>query len=63
MVENDTKLHIDYMLSKFEASDDLESLNETTEDIRATQQRLEPIILELLIFVELDEQDRMSRDY
>ena len=61
MIENDIKLHIDYMLSEIEASDDLESLNETTEDIRAMQQRLEPIILELN-FVELDEQDRMSRD-
>ena len=51
------------MLSEIEASDDLESLNETTEDTRAMQQRLEPIILELLNFVELDEQDRMFRDF
>ena len=64
MIENDIKIHIDYMLSKIEASDDLESLNETTEDIRAMQQRLEPIIiLELLNFVELDEQDQISRDF
>ena len=62
MIENDIELHIDYRLSEIEASDDLESLNERTEDIRAMQQRLEPIILELLNFVELDEQDRMSRD-
>ena len=36
------------MLSDIEASDDLESLNKTTEDIRAMQQRLETIILELV---------------
>ena len=63
MIENDIKLHIDYMLSEIEAPDDVESLKETTEDIRAMQQRLEPIILELLNFVELDEPDRMSGDY
>ena len=55
MIENDIKRHIDYLLSEIEASDDLESLNETTEDIGAMQQRLEPIVLELLSFVELDE--------
>ena len=63
MIENDIKLHIDYMLSEIEASDDLESLNEMKEDIRAMQQKLESIIFELLNFVELDEQDQMSRDF
>ena len=63
MIENDIKLHIDYMLSEIEASDDLESLNEMKEDIRAMQQKLEFIIFELLNFVELDEQDQMSRDF
>ena len=63
MIENDITLPIDYMLSEIEASDDLESLNETTEDIRAMQQRLEPIFLELLNSVELEEQNRMSRDF
>ena len=63
MIENDIKRHIDYLLSEIEASDDLENLNETTEDIGAMQQRLEPIVLELLSFVELGEQDRMSRDF
>ena len=62
MIEIDINLHIDYRLSEIEASD-LESWNETTEDIRAMQQRLESIILGLLNFVELDEQDRMSRDF
>ena len=33
MIENDIKLHIDYMFSEIEASDDLESLNEMKEDI------------------------------
>ena len=51
------------MLSEIEASDDLEKLNEMKEDIRAMQQRLDPIIFELLNFVELDEQDQMSRDF
>ena len=41
----------------------MESLNEMKEDIRAMQQKLEPIIFELLNFVELDEQDQMSRDF
>ena len=63
MIENDIMLHIDYMLSEIEASDDLESLNEMKEDIRAMQQKLETIIFELLNFVELDEQDQMSRDF
>ena len=63
MIENDIKLHIDYMLSEIEASDNLESLNEMREDIRAMQQKLQPIIFELLNFVELDEQDQMSRDF
>ena len=63
MVENNIKLHIDYLLSEIEALDDLEILNETTEDKRAIQQRVEPIILELLNVVELDEQDRMSRHF
>ena len=63
MIENDIKLYVDYMLSKIEASDNLESLNEMKEDIRAMQQRLEPKIFELLNLVELDEQDQMSRDF
>ena len=63
IIENDIKLHIDYMLSEIEASDDLEKLNELKEDIRAMQQRLEPVIFELLNFVELDEQDQMSKDF
>ena len=62
MIENDIKLRTDYMLSEIEASDDLECLNEMKEDRRVMQQRLEPIIFELLNFVELDEQDQMSRD-
>ena len=41
-IENNIKLYIDYMLSEIEASDDLESLKETTEDIRAMQQKLSP---------------------
>ena len=48
MIENDIKLQIEHkahMLSEIVASDDLETLNETTEDTRAMQQRLEPIIL------------------
>ena len=63
MIEKDIKLHIDYMLSEIEASDNLESLNEMKEDIRAMQQRLEPIIFDLLNFLELDEHDQMSRDF
>ena len=63
MIENDIALHIDYMLSEIEASDDLESLNEMKEDIRPMQQRLEPIIFELLNFVDFDEQDQMSRKF
>ena len=63
MIENDIKLHIDHKLSEIEASDGLESLNEMKKDTRAMQQKLEPIIFELLNFVELDEQDQMSRDF
>ena len=63
MIENDIKLHTDYLIAAIESSENIETLEETVIEISEMQQMLEPIVIDLISGLELDEQDIMSREY
>ena len=63
MIENDIKLLIDYFFAAIESSEDIETLEETINEIREMQQKLEPVVIDLISGLEPDEQDIMSREH
>ena len=63
VIENDIKLHTDYLIAAIESSEDIETLEETVIEIREMQQKLEPVVIDLISGLEPDEQDIMSREH
>ena len=63
MIENDIKLHSDYFIAAMESSEDIETIEETVNEIEEMQQKLEPVVLDLISGLEPDEQDIMSREH
>ena len=63
MIENDIKLHTDSLIAAIESSEDIETLEETVNEIREMQQKLEPVVIDLISGLEPDEQDIMSRKH
>ena len=63
MIENDIKLHTDYLIAAIESSEDIETLEETVNENREMQQKLEPVVIDLISGLEPDEQDIMSREH
>ena len=63
MIENDIKLHTDYLIAAIDSSEDIETLEETVNEIREMQQKLEPVVIDLISGLEPDEQDIMSREH
>ena len=57
------KLHTDYLIAAMESSEDIETLEETVNEIREMQQKLEPVVIDLISGLEPDEQDIMSREH
>ena len=62
MIENDI-IHTDYLITAIESSEDIETLEETANEIREIQQKLEPVFIDLISGLEPDEQDIMSREH
>ena len=62
MIESDIKLHTDYLIAAITSSEDVETLEETINEIREMQQKLEPVVLDLISGLEPDEQYIMSRE-
>ena len=63
MIENDIKLLTDYFIAAIESSEDIETFEETINEIREMQQKLEPVVIDLISGLEPDEQDIMSREH
>ena len=62
MIEKDIKLHTDFLNAAIESSEDIETLEETVNEIREIQQKLEPVVIDQISGLETDEQDIMSRE-
>ena len=63
MIENHIKLHTDYLIAAIESSEDINTLEETINEIREMDQKLEPVVIDLISGLEPDEQDIMSREH
>ena len=61
MIENDIKLHTDYLIAAIESSEDIETLEETVNEIKEMQQKLEPVVTDIISGLKPGEQDIMSR--
>ena len=48
MIENDIKLHTDYLIAAIESSEDIETLEETVNEIKEIEQKLQPIVIDLI---------------
>ena len=49
MIEIDIKLHTDHLIAAVESSEDIETLEETANEVREMQQKLEPVVIDLII--------------
>ena len=63
MIENDIKLHTEYLIAAIVSSEDIETLEETVNEIREMQQKFETVVFDLISGLEPDEQDIMSREH
>ena len=63
MIENDIKLHTDFIIAAIESSEDIKTLDETVNEIKEMQQKLEPVVIYIISGLEPDEKDIMSIEH
>ena len=60
MITEDVHFHLDYLNSSIDESEDVDTLQETNEEIKEKQQKLETVVSQLIILIDPSEQSNCS---
>ena len=63
MITDDIHFHLDYRNSSIDESEDVDLLQETIEEIKEKQQKLEMVVSQLIILIDSSEQSNCSREH
>ena len=63
MITNDIHFHLDYLFSSVYQSKDVDIIQETVEEIKEKQGKLETVVSQLIILIDLSEQSIFSREH
>ena len=63
MITDDIHFHLEYLNSSIDESEDVEILQETVEEIKEKQRKLETVVSQLIILIDPSEQSNCSREH
>ena len=62
MITDDIHFHLDYLSSSIDESEDVDKLQETVEEIKENQRKLETVVSQLISLIDPSEQSICSRE-